>query len=168
MSEKKNLKQALEAVDLAASDLQKIAKDIVDEKAGDMDKLIRQATNVKELSDENVRNLILLISLRAYSLAEARDYAAMKTEIAISIRKEKHAEVFKTTDGTVGDKENTAVSETTEEILVATIHSLVASLLKTKVEEAHRIVDALKSVLLSRAQEAKLAAMEKSTRAAYE
>lgn len=92
----------------------------------------------------------------------------MKADIATAIRKEKHAEVFAMTDGTVGAKENAAVSGTTEEILVSTIHNLVASLLRAKLDAVYRLVDSLKSVLTSRASERKLTMLSNSQRSAYD
>jgi len=43
-----------------------------------------------------------------------------------------------------------------EEIIVESLYKLVANLLKTKLDALHRLVDALKSVLMSKMQEAKL------------
>ena len=43
-----------------------------------------------------------------------------------------------------------------ENILVEAVHSMVASALKVKLDEMHRVVDALKTVTMSRMSEAKL------------
>lgn len=165
---KGNLQEALKAVDMTYDQLQIIAVGIVKKQTEEVDKLVAQAEGVKDLTDSQVRNLILLLSIKSYNLAEPKELAALKLECATSIKKEEYAKVFSATEGTVATKENTAFIETTDELMSEAVYDTVAALLKTKVDEIHRIVDSLKSVLMSRMQEAKLTAQVNTDKAAYE
>lgn len=166
---KGNLKQALENVEMTYDQLAQIANSIAGKETADVKKIIvEQAGNVKQLTDEQIRNLIVLISIKSYSLAEAREHAALKLECAETIRKEEHAKIFTSTEGTVGAKDTAANLGTTDEIMTEAVYQLVSSLIKSAVDECHRVVDALKSVLMSRMQQAKIEAMSQSNRAAFE
>jgi hypothetical protein len=57
-------------------------------------------------------------------------------------------------------RENTATIESSAEILAEEIYTLVANMLKTKLDELHRIVSTLQSVLMTRMQEAKLSSFD--------
>jgi len=165
---KGNLQEALKKVDMTYDQLQTIAIGIVKAQTAEADALVKQAESVKDLTDSQIRNLILLISIKSYNLAEPKELAALKLECATSIKKEEYAKVFAATDGTVATKENTAFTETTDELMSEAIYDVVAALLKTKVDELHRLVDSLKSVLMSRMQEAKLTAQVNTDKAAFE
>lgn len=164
---KGNLKQALENANMMYTQLAEIADGIVKNSTSEIDEILRTADRVKDLTDSQMRNLIVLLSMKSYNFSEAKDHAALRLECAESLRKEAHAKVLLSTEGTAGVRENTAIQETADEIMVAAIYQIVASMLKTKLDEVHRIVDALKSALMSRMQEAKLASML-NNRAAYE
>ena len=68
-----------------------------------------------------------------------------------------HANAYGAAEGTAAAKENLAVLSTSSELLSEEIYDLVANLFKVKLDEAHRVVDSAKTVLMSRMQEAKLA-----------
>lgn len=168
MAKKTSIKDALDIVEKTYDELQEIANKIAQDYTAELDKIIKQADAVKDLSDAQIRNLITLISLKSYSLSEAKENAALKLACATTEKKTRYSEVFNQTDGTVGARDNTAQQETAYEALAEHIYTLVYSMLRTKSDEAHRIVDALKSNLMSRMAEAKLVAAEKGTRPAVE
>ena len=58
--------------------------------------------------------------------------------------------------GTASAKENEATLNSSSEMVSEALFNLVSSLFKTKSDEIHRVVDTLKSVLMSRNMEAKL------------
>lgn len=165
---KSSLKEALEVVDETYDELHEIAKKIISEYSEEVDDIIKKANSVKDMSDAQIRNLITLLSLKSYSLSEAKENSIMKLACAVAERKSKYSEAYKKAEGTQGDKNSEAQSETVFETLAESVYDLVASMLKSKIDEVHRIVDALKSNLMSRMAEAKLVAAEKGNRAAYE
>lgn len=164
----KTLQEAMEQAKITSDQLSEIAANLAKKYTAELDKLVEQATSVKDLTDSNIRNLILLLSLKAYSFSEAKEYAVMSADIAEYLRKEAYAKAFAIAEGTAGAKDGQATLESANEKLSETVLDLVSSLLKTKLDETHRIVDSLKSVLMSRMQEAKISAMTNADKAAYE
>lgn len=157
----KNLNKAMDNVEVAYNDVIDISNDIVAEMTGDITTLIKSAyDNVENLTNEDIRQLLLRLALRSYSFGEIKDKATFKATLAETLRKEAYAVQFNSTDGTVATKENTATINTSPEIVVEEIYNLTASLFKTRLDEVHRCVDALKTVLTTRLTEAKLTSVD--------
>ena len=154
---KKDVSKALDNIDAVYDELIVIANDIVEHAIGDMNQMLQSAyNNIENLSNEDIRGLILKVSLRAYNFSEIKEKSIFKSELAETLRKEAHAIAFGGAEGTATAKENQAILNTSEEILAEEIYDLVASMFKSKIEELHRVTDALKTVLMSRMAEAKL------------
>ena len=153
---KAELQKALDNVEMTYSDLVEIANDIMSEYVSDVNNLINTINSKEVLSNDDIRQYMLLLSCKAFSFSEVKEKSSMKAEIAESLRKEKYAKTFNGIDGTVAFKENSSTIEITNEILVECIHNLVSSLFKTKLDEIHRLVDVLRTTLVSRNAEAKL------------
>lgn len=154
---KKDVSKALDNIDAVYDDLIVIANDIVESTIGDMNAMLQSAYhNIENLSNEDIRGLILKVALRSYNFGEIKDKAAFKSELAETLRKEAHAIAFGNAEGTATAKENQAILNTSEELLAEEIYDLVANMFKTKSDELHRVTDALKTVLMSRMAEAKL------------
>ena len=66
-----------------------------------------------------------------------------------------YADVYTGTDGTQNTKNNTAFLETQENLAVKILFNAVSTRLKTKLDEAHRVWNALNSVIISRNAENK-------------
>jgi hypothetical protein len=155
---KKDLQKALDNVEMTYGELIAIATSIVDPIFADINSTINSIENSQlyASSTDSVRDVLLKLALKSFSLSEIKDKASLKQECAETLRKEAYAKSFNGTDGTVAFKENSALISVAEEILVESIYSLVSSMLKTKVDELHRVCDALKTILMSKMQEAKL------------
>lgn len=148
---------ALDSIDLAYNDLIEIANNLVEEITGDLNHMIQSAyDNIENLDNESIRTLLLRLSLRSYSFAEIKEKAAFKATLGETLRKEAYAKNFNSAEGTVAVRENTSILNTSAEILAEEIYTLVANTFKIKIDEIHRVVDSLKSVLMSRMQEAKM------------
>ena len=165
---KGNLKQALENTNTVYNDLVVIADGIARDKIKPIKDVIDMAGNVKDLTDSQIRNLIVLLSMRSFSFSEAKEHAVLHAACAEALRKEAHAKAFIEADGAQGAKENKANIETADEIMTEAVYDLVAALLKGAQDECHRVVDALKTVLMSRMQEARLMAQVNADRAPIE
>ena len=154
-----NLQKALDATETTYANLVSIANNITKEYVAEVDELISQAyENVDNLSNESIRGLILKLSLKSFSFGDVKEKAGLKAECAEALRKEAYAIEFNGAEGSVAAKENAATVNTSDEIMTETIYGVVASLFKTKLDECHRVVAALNTVLMSRMSEAKLAA----------
>jgi len=153
------LQEALDRTDDVYKDLIEIANTIFKTYTGDVNELIKGAMdNVDNLTNEDIRLLIIKLSLHSFSFGDVKEKAGLKAELSETLRKEAYAKAFNLSEGSVASKENQATMKTAYENSVELIYSTVASLFKTKLDEIHRVVDALKSVLMSRMSEAKLTA----------
>ena len=155
-----DLTNAMAVCDVTYNELVAVANGIIERCTLKLDEVVSTIYSGTEgISNEAVRQAMLNLSLLSYSFSEIKEKAAMKAECAEVLRKEKYAKQFNNADGSVASRENTATLNVSEEILVETIYNMVASVLKVKLDEAHRVVDTLKSVLTSRLAEAKLASV---------
>lgn len=148
---------ALENVEASYSDIIEIANDMLKDIEIPIDNLVDEIrSSVSSLTVESIRDYIIRLQLRAYELSEVKEKSGLKAQCAESLRAEKHARCFNQADGSAAVKTNIALIEASEEIVVEALYDYIASHLKTKLDQLHRLVDSLKSILMSKMQEAKL------------
>lgn len=154
---KGDLQKALDNTEMMYFQLVQIANDIVEEHVRDINSFIEGlVANIENLTNDAIRNSMLKLSLMAFSFCDIKEKSSLKAECAEALRKETYAKEVIGADGSVSTKENTAIINTSDEILTETIYNVVASMFKSKLDEIHRVVDTLKTVLMSRVSEAKL------------
>jgi hypothetical protein len=150
------LETALTNVETTYSELVEIANGMLKPLFDPINQLVNTiSATVNALSIEQIRDYILQLQLKAFEISETKEKAALKAELAETLQKEKYAVSFNSLDGSAAVKDKLALVETSSEFVSETLYNLVANLLKTKVDQLHRLVDALKSVLMSRMQETK-------------
>lgn len=153
--------KALHAIDETYDSLITIANDIFDVVTSEIDEMINAAySNADSLTNDSIRDLMMKLSLKSYTFSEIKERSAFKAVLGETLRKEAYAENFNKTEGTVAVRENNAILNTSPEILAEEIHTLVSSMLKTKLDEIHRVVSTLQTVLMTRMQEAKLSSVD--------
>ena len=153
--------KALESVDKTYDDLIEVANDIFESTTKEIDELMIGAYNdIEKMSNDAIRDLMLRLSLKSYTFSEIKEKSAFKATLGEVTRKEHYAEMFNSSEGTVAVRENTATIQTGEWILAEEIFTLVANMLKTKLDEIHRVVNTLQTVLMTRMQEAKLTTVD--------
>lgn len=151
------LTKALENVDMVYNDLIVIVNEIIEPYTKEVNDLIDSASaSIHEWDNDRLREFMVKLSLKSFYLSEVKDKSSLKAECSEALKKEKYAKSFNGTDGTVAFKENTAIIETTDEILVEAIYTLAYNLFKTKLDEVHRVVDVVKTIIMSRNAENKL------------
>lgn len=153
---KKNLKEALDQVEMTYEDLADIAKDMSEPFFKSANDLIKELSDIQNLSNDAIRDYMIRLAINSYSLGEVKEKAAFKAECAEALRKETYAQKYYEAEGTVGAKDTLATMESASEIVVEALYKLVSSLFKVKMIEIHQMVDVLKSIMMSRMQEAKL------------
>lgn len=154
---KDNLKQALDNVELVYDDVREIADNLVDQYTSDISNLIKYLSdNLENLTNDDLRLLILKFSVKAYSFGDIKEKSAIKAECAEMLKKEKYAKEFNKAEGSIAVRENISILNISEEIVTQCIYDLVASMYKIKLDEIRRIIDSLKTILMSRLSEAKL------------
>jgi phosphopantetheine adenylyltransferase len=150
------LETALTTVETQYRELVNIADDFLAPTFAPIDELVNQIdTRVNSLSVDQLREYLLMLQLKAYGISEMKERAALKAELAEITQKEHFAISFNGADGSAAVKDKLATVATSAEIATEALYNLVASLLKTKLDAIHRLVDVLKSILMSRMQEAK-------------
>lgn len=154
---KPKLTNALDNVEVTYNDVTSIADDMLSPLFDAINNLVGEInSNINALTVEQIRDYMMRLQLRAYEISETKDKSALKAQLAETLRKEKYAMMFNEAQGTAGTKDNTALLAASEEIVVEALYNLVANLLRTKLDQLHRLIATLSSILISRMQEAKM------------
>lgn len=157
----KNLDSAISAVEMTYDEVIHLANDIVDELTNPVDIIIEAASNnVENMTTDALRDTLLKLALQTYSFASIKDKAAFKATLAETLRKEAYANALNMAEGTVAAKESKATLAISAEIVVEQIYELAADLLKTKLDECHRVASVLTTVITTRLSEAKLSQID--------
>lgn len=153
----KDLNKALEAVEMTYGQIKQIADDMLAAPFEEVNRLYGDvSTYVDSLSIDALRDYLLRLQLAAFGLSELRDRSGAKATCAEAVRKEAYAISYASQDGTAAAKDSAATLAVAENIVAQCLYDLVASLVKTKLDATHRLIDTMKSILMSRMQEAKL------------
>ena len=154
---KPDVNEALNEVDMTYDELIGIVDDTQTAVMGEIDELIKSINdNVQNMTNDSIRETLTRLSLHSYTFSSIKDKSAFKANIAESIRKEAYAKAFGAASGTVGQKDSQALLSISAQTIAESIHDLTSALFKTKLDEIHRVIDTLKTVLMSRMSEAKL------------
>ena len=132
---KESLNQAMDNIEVAYKDLIEIANSSLSEFSSDIDNLIDEVYfNIENLDNDRIRDILLKLSLRAYSFSDFKDKSQFKADLAETLRKEAYAKNFNTLDGSVAVKDNIATLNISSEIVVEHLYNLTAALFKTKLD----------------------------------
>jgi len=152
----KKLEDALDRVEMTYKDLVEISNDMLASMFEPINNLVGVINSrINSLTTDQIRDYILQLQLKAFEISETKEKAALKAELAEAIQKEQFAINFNGIDGSAAVKDKLALVATSAETVAETLYNLIANLLKTKLDQLHRLVDALKSILMSRMQETK-------------
>ena len=152
----KKLEEALNRVDETYFDIVDIANNAVKPITAEADDLVSTINlTINSLSIDQIRDYILKLQLKAFTLSEIKEKAALKAELAEALQKEKYAASFNALEGSAAVKDKLATVENAPEVVSEALYNLIANLFKTKLDQLHRLIDALKSILMSRMQETK-------------
>lgn len=155
----KDLNKALEMVEMTYGQIKEIADSMLAGPFEEPNRIIEFIqNNVESMSIEMLRDCILKLQLAVYALSELRDRSGVKATCAEAIRKEAYAASYIEQEGTAGVKDSNTTLAISENIVAQCLYDLVASLVKTKVDMLLRMIDSLKSILMSRMAEAKISA----------
>lgn len=154
---KPDIQEALNNIDMTYNELIQIVDDTRNSVLSDVDLLIEDVrNNIQTMSNDKIRDILVRLSVQSYSFSSIKDRASFKASLAETLRKEAYAKAFGNAVGTVAQKDGQALLDTSSEAVVEKIHDLMADLFKTSLDEIHRTIDVLKTVLMSRLTEAKL------------
>lgn len=154
---KKELEEALNNTEMTYQEIVEIANDLVSQYTKSLDTMIKNIENkIETLTNDDIRSLMLKLSIKTYEFGDVKERSAIKAECAEIIRKEAYAISFNKIDGSVATKDNTSILTISNEIVTECIYNLVASLFKIKLDETRRLIDTLKTILMSRLSEMKM------------
>ena len=152
----KKLETALTNVEMTYGELVEISNDMLKPLFDPINNIVSTiSATVNSLSIDQIRDYILQLQLKAFEISETKEKAALKAELAEAIQKERFAVEFNSLDGSAAVKDKLALVATSSEVVSEALYNLVANLLKTKLDQLHRLVAALTSILMSRMSEAK-------------
>lgn len=153
----KNLEASLNQVEATYSEVVDIANEMLKELFSPINELVDNLNNdVQDMQIDEIRDYIMKLSIQSFRISEPKDRSTLKAKCAEALRKHNYAIEFNGAEGTINTKDNTALINTANYIVTEALYDLVSDLLKTKLDEIHRLVDALKSILMSKMQEVKL------------
>lgn len=156
----KDLSKAISEVELTYEQIEQIANDIIKEPLDSVNQLVNEIqVNLPVMSIDLLRDYMVKLQLAVFQISEIRDKAAAKAQCAEALRKEAYSTSFLTQEGTAGQKDASATIAISENIVTEYLYDLVSNLVKTKIDQGLRLVDTLKSALMSRMQEAKISNM---------
>ena len=79
--------KALDNIDVAYDDLIDISNSLCEEILGDINSIMQHAyDNIENLTNEDIRNILLRLSLRSYSFSEIKEKSAFKATLGETLR----------------------------------------------------------------------------------
>ena len=154
---KPELEKALNAVEMTYKDIVEIADELVADYTKGLDNLIKSVEDrIDKISNDESRESMLGLSIKGYSFGDVKEKSAIKAECAEILRKEAYAVSFNSAEGSVAAKDNTSTLKVSNEIVSECLYNLVANLFKIKLDETRRLIDTLKTILMSRLSEMKM------------
>ena len=154
---KKELELALNAVEMTYSEIVSIANDLIDTYTADINPIVQELDrNIERLNNDQLRSMMLRLSIKAYSFGDVKERSIIKAQCAEMLKKEAYAKAFAEAEGSVAAKDSATLIKISNETLTEAIYDLVAGLFKIKLEEIRRLIDTLKTVLMSRLSEMKM------------
>ena len=156
----KDLSKAISEVETTFDQIEHIANDTIREPLNNINSIISTIqTDINEASTDLLRVYMMKLQVAIFQLSEIKDLTAVKAQVAEALRKEAYSTSFLTQEGTAGQKDASATIAISENIVTEYLYELVSNLVKTKVDQGLRMIDTLKSILMSRMQEAKISNM---------
>ena len=153
----RTFKEANQVTNEMYKQLSQIGKDLVSKTSEELDKTIKQLeNNIENIQDSDLKKYLLKLSVQIYALGDKVEHADFKRDCANAILKETIATEFNSASGAVAAKQNTALLNTSQEMAVNLLYNLVADNLKTKLQLAQKVLDSIKSVMISRNAEQKI------------
>lgn len=154
---RKELEAALNNVEMTYGEIVDIANDLIKDYTEDITPIISEVDkNIERLTNDDLRTYMLRLSIKAYSFGDVKERSIIKAQCAEMLKKEAYAKSFAEAEGSIAAKDSATLVKISNETLTEAIYDLVAGLFKVKLEEIRRMIDTLKTVLMSRLSEMKM------------
>ena len=98
----------------------------------------------------------LRLGIESYKLANIKEQSSLKEACAEALYKEGLAKSYAEATGAAETKKQASILASIEKQAVSMLYSSISGILKAKLDEAHRLVNIIQNIQISRAAEAKL------------
>lgn len=143
-------------------DLKPIVDDVVVKHSSSIDMIIKKIKdNLNNLTNKEIREYIMQLSIEAYYFAQDKDMSLLMQECSTAILKVKNADEFNAATGTQSSKSNEAIINSQPQMVTNMVYSAISNRMKSKLDETHRVINMLSSILISNNAEAKLKGVER-------
>lgn len=153
----KDLNKALDNLEMTYSNVIDIVNGMLYDILNPVNTLVEKiGDDINSLSLDELKDYMWKLQHSAYGLTEIKEKSQLKAELATALQKEKLAQKFMEAEGAAAVKNNVALIESSEEIVVEALYESIASQLKNKVDQVQRLVNVIQSILMTRMQELKI------------
>ena len=157
-------------LDAAEKDVAELYNNLVDvatgvaaEKTAAIDAIVKELSKgINLFSNADLWDFQLRLGVEAFILSAAKEQSALKQACADAVYKEALAKSYSIATGAQEAKKQQSILETVDKQAVNMVWTAVSNILKTKLDEAHRLVNIIQSIQISRAAEAKQASSPRS------
>lgn len=147
-----------------------IVKEVVSEHAKELDEFIVAVEAILErirkdhgvVTNQELQRIVLRLPIIMYRLVDGVDRAAIESDIAKAASKLVYAEQYGKTTGTIPERQATAELRTADENAIVDLAKHVHARLKTRMEVADSLFDAVRKVMTSRDAEQMLGRKDKA------
>ena len=161
MNEK--IEQANKDVNEIYNELSEAVKEVVQEITKPVDDIVKELSKgINLFSNSELWDFQLRLGIEAYKLSNVKEQSSLKDACAEALYKESLAKSFSESTGAVEAKKQTSILASTSKQAVSMLYSSISNILKTKLDEVHRLINILQGIQISRAAEAKQSASPRS------
>ena len=133
------------------------AKETIGEIVKPIDDIVKELSKgINLFSNTELWDFQLRLGIESYKLANIKEQSSLKEACAEALYKEGLAKAYAEATGAAETKKQASILASIEKQAVSMLYSSISGILKAKLDEAHRLVNIIQNIQISRAAEAKL------------
>ena len=133
------------------------AKETIGEIVKPIDDIVKELSKgINLFSNTELWDFQLRLGIESYKLANIKEQSSLKEACAEALYKESLAKSYAEATGAAETKKQASILASIEKQAVSMLYSSISGILKAKLDEAHRLVNIIQNIQISRAAEAKL------------
>ena len=133
------------------------AKETIGEIVKPIDDIVKELSKgINLFSNTELWDFQLRLGIESYKLANIKEQSSLKEACAEALYKEGLAKSYAEATGAAETKKQASILASIEKQAISMLYSSISGILKAKLDEAHRLVNIIQNIQISRAAEAKL------------
>ena len=133
------------------------AKETIGEIVKPIDDIVKELSKgINLFSNTELWDFQLRLGIESYKLANIKEQSSLKEACAEALYKEGLAKAYAEATGAAETKKQASILASIEKQAVFMLYTSISGILKAKLDEAHRLVNIIQNIQISRAAEAKL------------